>query len=254
MLTPTSQLMPSLLRELNRPNMTILESDFYEAPCRNRCGEMIPCRWEEQFDKTGQWVYERECYGCSEKRSAIQRHEQALRSSGLTEREQGLTLDSFKVDENNRLAYEAAKRMSMGYSINLFLYGSAGRGKTHLATGVILAMLDDVHKTKFFPITKGLMNVRSNLRETTEEEYVNRLLSYDVLVLDDFGANKLTEWNLSFMDCLFDEWYRQDRAGLIITSNFSIKEVAERISDRIASRIAGMCEIHELKGKDHRIN
>jgi DNA replication protein DnaC len=39
----------------------------------------------------------------------------------------------------------------------------------------------------------------------------------------------------------------------IITSNLTLEEVSEKVGDRIASRIAGMCKVIELKGIDRRV-
>lgn len=239
--------MPSWLQVLNQQNMT--ESDFYEAPCKRRCGELIPSHWDES---TAQWVYDHPCSTCERTDSLERRRRFSLESSGLTSAEQVLDLKSFIPDKNNKDAHDAARRIALGEAINLYLYGSAGRGKTHLAAGIVLSRID-VAKTKFFPITKGLMEIRGHLREISEDEYITKLLSCDILVIDDFGSNKLTEWNLSFMDCFIDEWYRMKKKGLILTSNFSLKEISEKISDRIASRLAQMCEVYELSGKDHRI-
>lgn len=210
---------------------------------------MIPSRWNEEQN---QWVYERGCYTCGKVAYNEEKRLIALQLSGLTPEEANLTLDTFRVSAQNQEAYDAAKRLSLGDAVNLFLNGSAGRGKSHLAIGVVLRRML-AGRARFMPVTKALMEVRSNLRDVSEDEWIDKVLTSEVLVLDDFGANKLTDWNLSFLDCLVDEWYRQRKTGLIVTSNFSLKEISERISDRIASRLAQICEVHELKGKDWRL-
>lgn len=250
MLTPASQLMPSLLQVVNPQSMTISTDDFYDAPCLERCGELIPTHWDEV---RAVWVYDRPCYTCSEKQNGIGRKRLALQYSGLTETESTLTLDTVIVTEDNVDALEAAKRLAKGEPLNLFLHGPAGRGKSRLAIGVVLERLGHV-KAKFIPVTKTLMLVRGNMKEMSEDDVIEKLVSCGVLALDDFGANKLTEWNLSFLDCLIDEWYRERKSGLIVTSNFSLREVAERISDRIASRLAFLCEVYQLGGKDWRLS
>lgn len=251
MLTPASQLMPSLLQVVNPQNMTESEivGGFNEAPCRNRCGELLRCEWD---NLQKQWYFDQPCPVCSEKESQAHQYRNALEASGITPEETKLTLASFVPTAVNKPAFDAAKRLSMGDDINLFLHGKAGRGKTHLAIGVLLERLV-TGRVRFFPITKALMNIRGNLRETSEDQYIAKMLACDVLVMDDFGANKLTEWNLSFMDCFFDEWYRRRYKGLIVTSNFSLRQISENISDRIASRLAQLCEVYEMAGDDHRI-
>lgn len=240
--------MPTWLQVVNLPSTTISANDFLEAPCRT-CGTVIPCEWDVTRKR---WMFTESCGTCISKER--KEHDLRLRfeSSGLREAEKTLTLDTFRTDVNNQAAHTAAKRLADGEDLNLFLFGKAGRGKTHLAAGVVLERFEKDY-VLFAPVNKLLMTVRSKMTEVPENELIDGLLRRKVLVLDDFGANKLTEWNLSFMDCLIDEWYRSKKSGLIITSNFSIREISERISDRIASRLFNICEVHELKGDDRRI-
>lgn len=229
--------------------MKISTNDFFEAHCPLRHEELIPCRWDELSKR---WVYEGKCFECDSLRAQEAFRRQKIAECGLTAAEMNLTLDRFDFSQNLQ-AYNAAKRIASGEDINIFLHGPAGRGKTHLAIGSILARPSSVYRAKFLPMTKLFMMVRSNIREGSEEEYFKQILSNDHVVLDDFGATKLTDWNLSFMDSLIDEWYRLRRGGLIITSNFGPKEISEKISDRMASRICQMSEVYELTGKDRRL-
>lgn len=248
MLEAINRRMLSLLEESSRRNTKISANDFLEAHCPLRHNELIPCRWDQSGNR---WVYEETCFECESIRNQEAFRRQRISESGLTEAETELTLDHFDFSQNAQ-AFNAAKRIASREKMNIFFHGPAGRGKTHLAIGSMLAR-GSLHKAKFFPVTKLFMTIRSNIKEGSEEGFFKQVLSNDLVVLDDVGANKLTDWNLSLMDSLIDEWYRLRRGGLIITSNFGPKEISERISDRIASRICQMCEVYEIVGKDHRL-
>ena len=70
--------------------------------------------------------------------------------------------------------------------------------------------------------------------------------------MDDMGAEKTTDWSMSTLYVLIDKRY-SEMMPTIITSNLTVAEVADKVGDRIASRIAGMCKVIELKGKDRRL-
>jgi hypothetical protein len=72
------------------------------------------------------------------------------------------------------------------------------------------------------------------------------------LILDDIGTEKPSEWAQQNIFLIIDRRYETLRQT-IFTSNLSLDELSERLGDRITSRIAEMCKVIELKGKDRRI-
>ena len=73
-------------------------------------------------------------------------------------------------------------------------------------------------------------------------------------MLDELGLSKPTEWHVLTIDVIIDRRYvNQLRTKTIIMSNLTIDEIGVKYDDRIASRIAGMCEIVERKGPDRRM-
>jgi DNA replication protein DnaC len=241
--------MPSLLTEKRQEN--IPEPDEFsqkEVPCKNKCGGTTMAEWHVP---TKQWVYawSNICTDCHAAQEQSRRRGTYLASAGLTEYEGTVSLDGFIETPLNREALQATKRFIQGDSINLFLYGKAGRGKTRLALAAINARLDA--KSKFLPLTRFLIDVRTT--KDGEDYWLKKITDASTVVLDDFGSQKLTEWSLAFMDCVVDEWYRHRKKRLIVTSNFNLAQISENMSDRIASRFKAMCEIHEVGGKDNRI-
>ena len=72
------------------------------------------------------------------------------------------------------------------------------------------------------------------------------------LAIDDIGAEKLTEFVRQITYYILNE-REQRELPTLITSNFSLMEIDEMIDSRISSRIAGMCEVIKLSGKDRRL-
>jgi DNA replication protein DnaC len=77
------------------------------------------------------------------------------------------------------------------------------------------------------------------------------LTKIPVLILDDLGAEKASEWVAETLYILIDDRYGNMKPT-VFTSNYSPSELAERLGDRIVSRIMEMCRIIEIKTSDKR--
>jgi len=86
----------------------------------------------------------------------------------------------------------------------------------------------------------------------SESSLIEKYTGRKCLILDDLGPEKSSEWSIQTLYSIIDRRYRDVRQTLI-TSNLTLDEIAEKVGDRIASRIAGMCEVVEIKGKDRRL-
>jgi DNA replication protein DnaC len=188
-----------------------------------------------------------------DKKMEADRRSAAFAQSGITEREGLITFKNFEaVTESQHEALAIARALAEANNQNLYLWGDRGVGKTHLALSIINEHIGK--RVRFSPISRFLMEIRKESMDRSEIQALEYALGWWYFVLDDFGTQKLTEWSLMFMDCFFDEWWRQGKTGLIITSNFPLGKIAENISDRIASRIAGMCTVRQITGVDARLN
>lgn len=155
--------------------------------------------------------------------------------------------------------------------LNLYIVGPCGTGKTHFLAALVRKKIlsakcriieDDefrvFEKPQTFPyfisIPDLLLKIRASFKDdsTTEEEIIERFSNIDILMLDDIGSEKPTEWVLQTLYLIIDHRYRELKETYI-TSNLSLDQLAERLSDRIASRIAGMCKVLKLEGNDRRI-
>ena len=148
---------------------------------------------------------------------------------------------------------EKAIRACDGFpDCNLYIYGPAGTGKTHLATGVARQLPGSsvLKPQRIYRIVRG------NGRQSAEDEQasINRLVRQPILVIDDLGVDKRTDYSVSTLYEIIDGRIMAKKKGLIVTSNLSLDALAERLGDdRIASRLAGACRIVEISGADRRI-
>ena len=166
---------------------------------------------------------------------------------------------------NEKLAAELQKTDNE----NIVLYGNTGCGKTHLAVAIIrnefiknintLLKRDlcgrqaVVKRILFKPVPDLLLEIRQSFRndaQLSEEAIINKYCGANLLVLDDLGSEKTSEYSITTLYIIID---RRDRDLLptIITTNLSQKEIEEKLGARIASRLAGMKNI-KINMPDYR--
>ena len=133
---------------------------------------------------------------------------------------------------------------------NVIMLGAVGLGKTHLATALVRSHRD-AWVVKPQTIYRNCRGIKSGQEE---QEAINVFIKCPLLVIDDLGVDKKTDFSFSTLYEVIDGRDMSEQKGLIITSNLSLSALSERMGDdRITSRIGGMCKIIELTGKDHRI-
>jgi DNA replication protein DnaC len=155
----------------------------------------------------------------------------------------------------------------------LCLTGSTGVGKTTTMALILKEQLlsfakleahdkntwDDLSVPKrwaFISYPKFIMQLQDAYRRDGEETpyaMLKEMAEMRYLIIDDLGAEKPTEFVRQATYFLINEREMEMRPTFI-TTNFSMDHLNSNIDPRIASRIAGMCEVIELKGKDRRIS
>lgn len=133
---------------------------------------------------------------------------------------------------------------------NLFLWGAAGTGKTHLATALVREY-PEAQVIKPQHIYRACRGIKSG---EEEQAAINSYIKIPNLVIDDLGVDKKTDFSFQTLYEVIEGRDMSEINGLIITSNLSLSALSERLQDdRITSRIIGMCKIIEITGKDYRI-
>ena len=148
---------------------------------------------------------------------------------------------------NNKVAIELC---SVFPAVSLFLWGASGTGKTHLATAIIREHDGMVIKPqRIYRDCRGIKDGEE------EQAAIDSFVNIPFLVIDDLGVDKKTDFSFSTLYEVIDGRDMSEMKGLIVTSNLSLSALAERLGDdRISSRLAGMCKIVEITGKDRRTN
>lgn len=148
----------------------------------------------------------------------------------------------------------------------LVLTGPIGTGKTHQAYGA-LRRIAEAGPKRFEMIATTAPDMYGRLRpggsEKGTEHELKRLCRIPLLLLDDLGTEKLSEWTEEATTRLVNERYNEC-LPLIITTNFPTRaarddrgqpvgpDLAGRLGDRLASRLAQTATVVQLEGPDLR--
>ena len=149
----------------------------------------------------------------------------------------------------------------------LLFQGPPGVGKTHLAVSIMHYLIDDKYIPCIFYDFRELLNdIRSTYdrsSQMTERAIIQPLLDAELLVLDELGAEKTTDWVLDTLMYILNFRYNR-MSPTIITTNYMEasdpystgrdESLEERIGTRLRSRLFEMCHTIRMVGEDYRKN
>lgn len=148
----------------------------------------------------------------------------------------------------------------------LYLAGQVGTGKTHTAWHAAIAWCiatgtrppergnSSPYEGHFIPsvIFTRMTDLLDDLRPGDQaRQRVRDCQGCKLLILDDVGAEKASEWTQERLYSIIDDRYANCRP-LIVTSNLPVAKLAEQTGARAESRLAEMCEVVPLLGTDRR--
>jgi DNA replication protein DnaC len=164
----------------------------------------------------------------------------------------------FTVEEGNKRAWETSDRLVKGNTQKgLLLFGGPGIGKTHLAawTTVEWCKVNKTNNALFVNYPRLIGRMQYNLYDESykNEFYFEDLATTKLLVLDDVGCEKTSEWSNFNLYNVINRRYENMKLT-IITTNYNPHALANKIGDNLVSRLHEMCEVIEIVSDDKRVH
>ncbi|MBV9669598.1 MAG: ATP-binding protein [Acidobacteriales bacterium] len=218
-----------------------------------------------------------------------QQLERRMQRAGIPKRFADRSFDTFRIEHNGDVndslsfALSAARRFVREYpmlnKVGLLFHGPCGIGKSHLAVAIVRELLGKNIGATYCNTKDLLQNLRYSfnpISQTSEAELLRGIIDTEVLVLDDLGAERLTDWVQETMYHVINSRYQADLTTLITTNleygppgteedvpvsrlssdqarRATRKEtLGDRVGQRIWSRLTEMCRAVGMQGEDQR--
>ena len=194
--------------------------------------------------------------------------ERIIKNSKMSKRNLNYKFDNFVPNTSNKKVLDSLKKYSEKLvngieKKGLILVGNNGVGKTHLACSIANKLIENG-----IPVIYGtLINLLAELRNSydidndiSEMEIIKLYENVDLLIIDDLGKEKPSEWGLEKLYTIINSRY-ENNLPVIITTNYNQNSLAERLSlngeietaNSIISRLYEMCYLVKINDIDHRI-
>jgi len=259
----------------NAPDLEIppcpVADEFKPRPCE-ACGTMLePYFYRYPFSRNlwevaanSHWCGPPQfCESCREKREAKRMHEERimtiLKECKFKERQRNMTLDNFKpCHPSHKKILAALCSYAPDNGKNVLLHGAVGRGKTHLIIGLVkkLILEEKICQARFVTGINLLRLIKAGFSPAvyhSSDYVIDYHAEMPLLIIDDLGLEKPSEWAIETLYTIIDERYSGFRPTFI-TSNMNPMQLAARLDDRLMSRLLHDALVLKIEGKDYRIS
>lgn len=252
---------------------------WFQEPEKCTC-EGAARYWEDQRRKKEEAETARKQ---QEEQDRLQRRiARTLKDSGIRGRFANRTFERYEVNDMNRRAYEKCKRYADSFPMmlpskddrgnavppqkernGLFITGSYGTGKTHLACAIANQLIRGGKQVICMTMIDLLAKIKSTFESsdnTTEADVRKLYEDVPLLIIDDIGSEQATEWGSTMIYSIINARY-EAYMPTIVTTNYEPDELIRRMTpnkgdrrnaEKTLDRLKEMCVGISMKWDSYR--
>lgn len=196
-----------------------------------------------------------------------QRQTALLEAAGIPRLYRESTLQSYQPDRaymSQMRALTYANALVRDYPVvdrGILFQGSIGVGKTHLAVAILRGLIEKGVACRFYEYRALLKDIQQSYNPNTrltEMDVLAPLFDCEVIVLDELGAMRPTEWVQDTLALIINGRYNAKKLTLLTTNYPDERQtpadetLEDRIGARLRSRLYQMCKTLTMDGEDYR--
>ena len=194
--------------------------------------------------------------------------ERTIKNSRMSKRNLNYKFDNFEENENNKNVLKNLKEYTQNLTDGItkkgvIIVGPNGVGKTHLVCSIANELIINGKTVIYGTLINLLSEIRNsyNIENNINELEILKLYkTADLLIIDDLGKEKPSEWGLEKLFTIINSRYEND-LPVVITTNYNQDALITKLSingeietaKSIISRLYEMCYLVKIEDKDHRI-
>lgn len=200
------------------------------------------CQWEALHLA----ARDSETYALAQRQARAERTTAALIGAGITPRFADATFDGYVAEtEQQRKALSKCRDYAEQFpehfraGRSLLLTGNVGCGKTHLASAIVRTVVADQCRALIIPASDIISLARASMvpgAGYTDRDVVLHLGGLDLLVIDEVGCQKGSEYELALLHAIIDRRY-QAVLPTVLISNLGVDGLKAYIGDRALDRL-----------------
>lgn len=184
--------------------------------------------------------------GCPECIKDLDRKGNEIKLPWISKRREGMTFDTYLISsEEQQRVYDRVKKYATNFKavrekgICLTLVGTPGTGKTHLAISLGRLIVENGHSVSYerlYDLMQKIKDTYSKANPLSEAEIIDRLIEFDLLILDEVGLKTMTETESTLTYQIIDKRY-EDMRPTVLVSNLNESELSGNLGSRTVDRL-----------------
>jgi DNA replication protein DnaC len=173
--------------------------------------------------------------------------------SSLSEKDWQVTFESLEIVPQNTEQVTRLKKWNPSMQRGVVLYGSVGTGKSTLCKAVINRFCSRDYRCLFISVADAMQRLKDAIDKegTSVGHETEKLIEPNLLLLDDLGAEKSTEWATERLFVIFEKRAAQQK-HTFFTTNLTPEQISGVYKERIKDRMIEFCTWVKFEGESFR--